>query len=239
MPDINDPAETKSIAPSTSRALVTQSLSLVRRGLVLANALLSRQDAEVYYKSGREKVRQHDYRQAVENFTRAIESDPDFAEAYSIRAMCFQDLGEDQKELQDREAVVRLRPHDYYAYTSRALLYEILSNYEEALRDFTQAIELAPEKIAPIFLRGQAYEDLGRYQDAIQDYSRVIELNRKYSGSTIFRSGEKYYIASAYFNRGVIYQKLNMLAEAFDDFRQAAHLGHDPARARLEKQGLK
>ena len=106
MPDINEPAETKSIAPSTSRALVTQSSSVVRRGLALANALLSRQDAEAYYKSGNKKVYDN-YRQAVEDYTRAIEIDPDFAEAYSSRAFCFGHLKERQKELQDREAVVR------------------------------------------------------------------------------------------------------------------------------------
>jgi len=311
MPDINDPADTTSIAPSTSRALVTESSSLVRRGLALAEALLSRQDAEGYYKSGREKERQDKYLQAVEDFTHAIESDPDFADAYSMRAWCFGHLKERQKQLQDRDAVVRLRPHDDVAYVHRAMCHEILCNYEEALRDYTRAIELAPEKaidryrmrgelfrelgkyqeaiddftrisayslrghifcelgkyqeaiddftrasaylsrgqvhyhlghleeaindytreiaqetyaagwdIEPSYWRGLAYEDLGRYQDAIQDYSHVIELNRKYRGE----DGGRYY-DSAYWLRGVAYHKLNMVAEAFDDYRQAAHLG--------------
>jgi tetratricopeptide (TPR) repeat protein len=127
MPDVNDPAEAKSIAPSTSRALVTQSSSVVRRGLALANALLSRQDAEAYYKAGNEKIYDN-YRQAVEDFTRAIEIDPDFAEAYNARAFCFGHLRERQKALQDQEAVIRLRPHDYSAYLSRAGSHKILGN---------------------------------------------------------------------------------------------------------------
>jgi len=299
MPDADDPAEAKSIAPSTSRALVTQSSSLVRRGLALAEALLSRQDAEVYYKSGSEKVRQQDYRHAVEDFTRAIEIDPAFAEAYSSRAFCFGHLREHQKALQDRETVIRLRPHDDSAYVLRAGLHKLLRNYEEALRDYTRAIELAPEKahryewrgallnelekyqeaiddythaielelprintvayrgrglarhnlghleeaisdythamenelwlIEPSYFRGLAYEALGRYQDARQDYDRVIDLSREDS------EGDNY-IASTYFRRGVVHQKLNMQAEAFADFRQATRLGNTAARAYLQNK---
>jgi tetratricopeptide (TPR) repeat protein len=169
------------------------------------------------------KEREKKYLQAVEDFTRALEIDPDFFQVYIRRTVCFRHLGEYQKALQDVEAYIRLRPHDDMAYLARAGCHEWVGNYEAALRDYTQAIELAPEKIEPIYYRAEAYGRLGRAQEAIQDYSRVIEYPRKYSGATTYTSeGESYnYITNAYLKRSLLYMSLSMTAEGLDDLRQA------------------
>ena len=69
-----------------------------------------------------------------------------------------------------------------------------------------------------------AYSSLGKYTQAIADFNRAIEINPRY--------GE------AYYNRGVVYNRLGNREQAIDDIRTAARLGYEGARNFLRSQGI-
>jgi tetratricopeptide (TPR) repeat protein len=72
--------------------------------------------------------------------------------------------------------------------------------------------------------KGGALYDSGKYYDAINAYASAIDLN---PGSGL-----------AYFNRGIIYYRIGNYRQTLSDFRVAAKLGHQKARALLKSRGI-
>jgi tetratricopeptide (TPR) repeat protein len=64
-------------------------------GLVLLLLVTScTADAETYDKQGREHVDEGEYSQAIEAFTKAIETDPEYADAYNNRGNTYRKNGD-------------------------------------------------------------------------------------------------------------------------------------------------
>ncbi len=64
----------------------------------LAAVMLNRQGASLYNKG--------EYRQAIEEFTRAIEVSPEFAESYDRRGKTYAALGEHRRAIDDYDKAV-------------------------------------------------------------------------------------------------------------------------------------
>ena len=152
-----------------------------------------------------------------------------------MRGDLFKELGKYQEAIDDYTRAIELDlPRvNTSAYLARGVAQHNFSDslLEEAINDYTQAMENELWLIEPSYFRGIAYEELGRYRDAIQDYNRVIELSREHSEG-------RFYIDNTYARRGVVFHKLNMPTEAFDDFRHAARLGNKSAQTHLQERGL-
>lgn len=54
--------------------------------------------------------KRQEYREAIADFSRVIERDPNDGDAYRLRAAAYASLGEMAKALQDRDTALRLGP---------------------------------------------------------------------------------------------------------------------------------
>lgn len=84
-------------------------------------------------------------------------------------------------------------------------------NYDLAISFYTSVIRnrdlTARDRAVSYLLRGEAQKDKGDYAEAIKDFSRAIKIKPNYS--------------QAYFFRGLAWEKLDKIAEAYQDVRQA------------------
>jgi tetratricopeptide (TPR) repeat protein len=164
------------------------------------------------------------FKQAIEDYSRAIEIEPGFPEAYYNRGKDYTELGNFKKAVEDYTKAIAIKPDYAMAYNGRGNAYFDLGNQREAIADYGRAIELKPDYPDAYFNRGNTFVHLGNYQEAIRDYSRAIEIKPDYTG--------------AYKNRGIAYMKSGNNTLALNDLKTAAKSGDEQAKNFLRSKGI-
>ena len=141
-----------------------------------------RAEAEKWFNRAYDEGQKGNRETAIEYYTRAIELNPEYADAYNNRGIAYKNIKEYEKAIRDYNKAIELNPEYAMAYNNRGIAYYNLKEYEEAISDYNKAIELNPEYAAAYNNRGNVYDDLKEYEKAISDYNKAIELNPKYAG---------------------------------------------------------
>ncbi len=111
------------------------------------------------------------YDRAIAHFTRAIELNPDFANAFHSRAYAYYSIDDYPRAIADYTQAIQLSPDFGAAFHSRANAYYEIADYPRAIADYTQAIQLNPDSPYSYFGRGAAYGKLGNRRLADDDYA--------------------------------------------------------------------
>ncbi len=99
-------------------------------------------EAEEHSDKGVEYRRQGRFDDAIAQFTKAIELDPNLAEAYFNRGNIYAILLDLQRAVEDYSEAIRLNTEDANVYANRARAYTMLSSDQEAEQDIEKAVEL-------------------------------------------------------------------------------------------------
>ena len=98
---------------------------------------------EAYIKQGIANTKLKKYNQAIEDFSQAIDLDPNNAEYYYKRGITYGNLDQDQRAIEDFNEAIRLNPKYAEAYSNRGFVYMVkLKNKKKACSDWKQACEL-------------------------------------------------------------------------------------------------
>ncbi|MHB8137449.1 MAG: tetratricopeptide repeat protein [Smithellaceae bacterium] len=161
------------------------------------------------------------YKQAMEDYDRAIEFNPRHAEAYNNRGSVYHKLGNYQQAIADLNKAIEFNPRYAEAYNNRGAACHILGNYKQAMEDYDRAIEFNPRYAKAYNNRGNTYNALGNYRQAIGDYGRAIEVKPDY--------------AEAYYNRGTAYNRLSNHQQAIADLSKAVKIKPDYPEAYVNR----
>lgn len=117
--------------------------------------------------------------QAIKDFNRAIQLEPNEAQNYVYRAQCNRPTDKNLA-ISDFNNAVELAPKNSYVYVARGNFYEQdLKDFSNALADYTRAIELERrenELALYYYNRGGIYQKINDYGRAIDDYTRGITI---------------------------------------------------------------
>ncbi len=127
---------------------------------------------------------------AMVNLNKALELDPEFPEAYHMRAIVLWKQGDLDRAIVDWEKALEIAPGDWAALDGvvQAMVPVLVirgknrihdNNLKGALSDFDRALELHPDTIRALSDRGFLYFKKGLYRKAVADYSRLVELEPK------------------------------------------------------------
>ena len=162
--------------------------------------------------------RQQKYKLALDDYNKAIELNPNHANAYNNRGNLYQDKKKYELALDDYNKAIDINPNFAILYYNRGNLYKDLQKYDLALSDYSKAIDINPNFAEAYVNRGVLYqEDLQKYDLALSDFSKAIDINRNF--------------AEAYFNRGVLYIDLQKYDLALSDFSKAIDINRNFAEA--------
>jgi tetratricopeptide (TPR) repeat protein len=162
------------------------------------------------YQQGLAALAAGNMNQAMVEFNRAIELNPQAIQAYIERGNIKDALHDLPGALADFSTAIKLDPKAADAYYNRATVLTKHGKNKEAVADFNIAIELDP-KSAPAYLnRGNNLDDLGDLAGALADYDRAIKIQPNY--------------ALVYLNRGVAQERAGNRAKAIADLDRAAQL---------------
>lgn len=134
-------------------------------------------DGAAYRRRADAEVRLKNYREAVADYTKAIQLKAGNADAYYNRGMAQIQLEQYKKAVADFTAAVRLRPDDAGALYGRGVARVMLFDYKTAITDFNKAL-VVDEKMADAYeYRGIAYASLDKSDEACQDLAQAVNLN--------------------------------------------------------------
>ncbi|HIK07066.1 MAG TPA: tetratricopeptide repeat protein [Trichormus sp. M33_DOE_039] len=129
-----------------------------------------------FYNLGLEKAKQKDYAGAIEEFSRAIQLTPYYAEAYLKRGLAYYDSGAILQAVSDYTEAIKITPESVEAYYCRALARLALKNLPGALEDVDKAIYINFNYAAAHDLRGIVRRKQGYIQDAIASLKKAADL---------------------------------------------------------------
>jgi tetratricopeptide (TPR) repeat protein len=99
-------------------------------------------DALEYFRAGYEAGMEREWDQAIEQYSRALEIDPKYGDAYFQRAITFQMAGRPLEAIADFESCLKLEPRKYLAMEYLAKLYMEHGEYRKALELYERALPL-------------------------------------------------------------------------------------------------
>jgi tetratricopeptide (TPR) repeat protein len=109
--------------------------------------------------------------------SKAIAMNPDFAEAYHLRAREYINIKEFQKAAGDCSRLIALRPDAAEGYMLRGFAYLSLHEPDKAVIDLSKAIEIWPKVVDGYMMRAIAYADLKDFANSTRDCTRAIALS--------------------------------------------------------------
>jgi len=183
-------------------------------------------EAGEQYNRGLERQRSGDLTGAITAYSRALELDPKFADAYTNRGVARMAQQDAAGAAADFSRSIELKP-TAAAFNNRGGAYHALKKQKEAIADFTKAIELQPSAES-YFNRAIIETEDGSADLAVQDLTSALALNPK--------------LAQAYASRGMIFLRQEKYAEAQRDFNEALKLDGslrsqlEPALEQLRKK---
>jgi tetratricopeptide (TPR) repeat protein len=148
--------------------------------------------------------------QALADFERAVENDPQRWKSLHNRAVSYALIGKFPEATADLRRVLQLKPDHANANFNLGEIHRDMGQNEEAVQDYTRALKLDEKDAASYGGRARAIVSLGRLQDAQRDFNRAVELA---PNDAFIRAG-----------RGSLYQRLGRWGDAALDLREAAKL---------------
>jgi len=115
-------------------------------------------------------------RTKIKYFSKALELDPNMAEAYEKRGMLYFFQEKYDNVIQDFQAYMRLAPPKAEAYKVLGIGYLNSGFYERAIDRFTRAIEIESEQAGAYANRAEAYRLSGKYEETIRDATIALKL---------------------------------------------------------------
>lgn len=219
--DDDAPSKTKSapVEPKPSEpSPVQQSLF---DGMTVKKGIEVIEKAEAFLERGMEYSRERNFRAAIEEYSKSIETNPNNPIAYNKRAEAYMELMEFDTLLDDCNSAILYDPNYAQAYNNRGFAYLLLGKYDDALKDLNRCLELNPNHKMANYNKGSAYMHLKDYENARDSYDEAIKI--------------KPTMAEAYSNRAITHHVLGDNPSAIADWDKAVELGLELPPSLAEK----
>jgi tetratricopeptide (TPR) repeat protein len=128
-----------------------------------SNHRMQTKQAEEYFNLGTKHLQQGEYDQAISGYSKALELNPRYTEAYLNRGI-----------VSDYGMVLQIDPKDARAFCNRGNIFIEKGQYDKAISDYNKALEINSRDAQVFYNRGVAY-----YFKCLEDIKKAQELGYK------------------------------------------------------------
>lgn len=153
------------------------------------------------------------YDEALVAYNRAINLQPDYAEAWKDKGKALSELKKYQEAQEAYDKAIQLKPEYLEAWTGRGYALDELQQHQEAIASFEKALKIQPEYPDAWKGKGDALLNSQRYEEAISAYEKAVQFQPNFD--------------EAWYNRGQAHQNLKQYEQAFDAYKKAVELKYD------------
>ncbi|MEL6440640.1 MAG: DnaJ domain-containing protein [Cyanobacteria bacterium J06621_8] len=144
-----------------------------------------------FYNRALTRSQAKEYRQAINDYSKAIEINPKFVDAYLKRCEMHYKLGDNQGVLNDCYEVCSIDPTVAKAYYYQGRARYSLGYTQSAVDSYNLAIAQDQNYPQAYYYRGVAYKDLNNVSSAVDDLTRAAELFRAQKNFEAYRQTQK------------------------------------------------
>jgi tetratricopeptide (TPR) repeat protein len=174
-------------------------------------------DPEYYYRRAKTYIRDNDLQSALNYINKAMELNPDYWDAWYIKAMIYQMSGKDAAAARRYMELAKRRPDMMEVHIALGILYRKHQNYDLAEQEYKTVIEGRPTNFAAHYNYANLLLDQAKLDQALKEYKLCLKLQPTN--------------AMVHNNVGVIYEKRNFFDEAQEEYTKATHF--DPANQKF------
>jgi len=166
--------------------------------------------AQLAYNLGQSFLLREEPDLAKEQLTKAIDLNPNFAEAYNLRGRSTKYLEGYAPALDDFLKAVELKSDFGEAWRNLGNAFLYLERFDEMVSAFDKSVELMPDSALAINNRGYGYFVIGKYELALHDHEKAVHLDPNY--------------AEAHYDKGMALTKLGRKEHAEKALHEATKL---------------
>ncbi len=150
-------------------------------------------DTLTFYRAGRFHESTRNFEDAVKQYRNAIESDPNFVDAYARLGIVFSFMDEREKSEQAFLTAIRLRPDDANVRNNLGFAYLIQERWADAEAALRRALVMNPDMMRARINLGAALAAQSRYEEALTEYRAVLpEADAQYNIALAYRTNKRY-----------------------------------------------
>jgi len=171
---------------------------------LMISAGVQAQSAKQYIKTGDDFAKANNYEDAVVQYAKAIELEPDNEKAYIQRALAYSRLGEHENAAMDydRALVFEVKNAELYYFSGNEWHHH--GDNSVALIKLTTAIQMKKNFLEAYQARLEVHMELEQYEEALEDALRCLDLDED---------------ENSYYDLAQVYEKLEMYNEADEAYR--------------------
>jgi tetratricopeptide (TPR) repeat protein len=171
--------------PLRSGEVMRSALALIALAALCSSTLAQETTAEDWIEKGEELLYSGSLEESVEAFNKAIELDPQNADAWRLKALTLRDQGDYDEAIAAFDRAIDLDPQDTRAKVEKAGTLIIMGRHEEAAASYERAVDAFEDEIEThaelsnvwrYQWMGEALEALGRDSEAEAAFTRAREL---------------------------------------------------------------
>jgi len=181
-------------------------IAVLTLSLFLTPVYSNGQNAKKFFKAGEEFVENNAYSDAIVQYSKAVDLDPDFTKAYLSRANAFELIGNPTQAAEDYKRAIVFMPKDSEVHYQAGRMLNRIDQYDEALRMLNRATSLSRKNLL-------AYQEKVITLIAMENYSNAYQVAD--TAILLKKSPLNYY------NRGLVAEKLQNYPQADKDFSKA------------------
>jgi len=138
-------------------------------------------NASTYFKRGNTYRRKGQFHQAISAYTKALELNPTYHEAYNHRGIANRNIEQYDQAISDYNKAIELSPKDAVYYNNRGFAYDQKGEYDQAISDYNKAIAIDPGYALAYCNRGLILAKKRDYNQAISDFNKALQIDSKYT----------------------------------------------------------
>jgi tetratricopeptide (TPR) repeat protein len=179
--------------------------------LLLTSLDTQAQNPKRFFKAGEDFVLAGNYQDAVEQFTKAIDLQPDHDKAYQSRADAYEKLGMIREAAEDYDRAATFLDKKPEVYYEAGRLYYELADYDKAIDRLDKSIEMKRNYVEPYQVKANVLIAKELYEEA---------LEMAHNALTLKESTYNFYL------HGTVNEKMGRLESAEADFINAVSEDH-------------
>ena len=154
-------------------------------------SILKPNKAQTFYNIGNCFMQTGKDKNAIKEWTKAIEIDDNYILAYVGRASIYQKNKKYKKAIQDYNKIFAINKYFYVAHRARGIAYLELGNYEKAIIDFNKYLEYESKDAFVYFKRGMAKLSDNEIYGGCTDLLTSAEMGNKQATKALKKHCEK------------------------------------------------